>query len=306
MKQQFLLERTEPELAFYSKRIRGSIACAGNSSSHFLSIIELFKFCYKITAMRIITLLFLSLFLGDLNAQSIAINNDGSSADNSAILDIKSTTKGLLIPRVSSTQRGAISNPAVGLLVFDISTNSIWTYTGASWLEIRAVGSSNFWSPHPNGIFYNGGRVGIGITPSAVYPLHVRQTNTGVGQSIAYFESEDVWHASIGLRNITTNQQFALVVGGVNNSEVKPNNFGLLNVNAIRWSMVVNGLTNNVGFGAPSINSPQPKSTIHVFTGDVNIEQIGSGIIMKSPNGQCWRVTIDDSGNFVRTAITCP
>jgi hypothetical protein len=70
--------------------------------------------------------------------------------------------------------------------------------------------------------------------------------------------------------------------------------------------MIVNGLNNNVGFGSPAVNSPIPKSTVHVLTGDVNIEQIGNGIIMKSPNGQCWRVTIDNTGNLVRTAISCP
>lgn len=39
---------------------------------------------------------------------------------------------------------------------------------------------------------------------------------------------------------------------------------------------------------------------------DVYIENIGSGVIMKSPNGDCWRVTVDNSGNFVSTSITCP
>jgi hypothetical protein len=40
--------------------------------------------------------------------------------------------------------------------------------------------------------------------------------------------------------------------------------------------------------------------------GDINIQDIGTGIIMTSPNGQCWRVTINNSGAFVSTAITCP
>ena len=53
-------------------------------------------------------------------------------------------------------------------------------------------------------------------------------------------------------------------------------------------------------------NAEQPKSKLHVFNGDVNVDQIGSGIILKSPNGSCWRVTVDNAGNLVRTAITCP
>lgn len=239
-------------------------------------------------------------------AQSIAINSDGSAPDSSAMLDVKSTEKGVLIPRMSSSQRNLIPNPARGLLVFDETTLSVWFYSGASWVELKGVGSANYWMSHTNGIYYNAARVGIGTTPHSLYPLYVKQPNTGLGQGIAHFESDDVWHGAISLKNNTTNRQYALVVGGVNNTEVKPHNFGLLNVNLIRWSMVVDGATNNVGFGSPSIHSPVPKSTVHVLTGDVNIDQIGSGIIMKSPNGQCWRVTIDNAGNFVKTAISCP
>ena len=48
----------------------------------------------------------------------VAINTDNSDADNSAMLDVKSTTKGLLIPRMTMAQREAIANPANGLLIF--------------------------------------------------------------------------------------------------------------------------------------------------------------------------------------------
>ncbi|MBK9330426.1 MAG: hypothetical protein IPM95_14255 [Sphingobacteriales bacterium] len=57
----------------------------------------------------------------------------------------------------------------------------------------------------------------------------------------------------------------------------------------------------NIGIG-----NSNPKSKLTVTGGDVNITDIASGIILKSPNGNCWRVTIDNSGNLVRTAITCP
>lgn len=172
---------------------------------------------------------------------------------------------------------------------------------------ISATGSaSNLWVTDASGIHNLSGNVGIGTNSHSVYPLYIRQPNTGNGNSIAMFESDDVWHSAISIRNNLNNRQFALVVGGPGNLELFPNNFGLLNSNLVKWSMIVNGLNNNVGFGSPDIHSTAPKSTVHLFTGDVNIEQIGSGIIMKSPNGQCWRVTIDNSGNLVRTAIACP
>ena len=50
--------------------------------------------------------------------QGIAINEDGSAPSPSAILDIKSTNKGMLVPRLSQDQKNGIVTPANGLLVF--------------------------------------------------------------------------------------------------------------------------------------------------------------------------------------------
>jgi len=42
------------------------------------------------------------------NAQGIAVNSTGASADSSAMMDVSSTTKGLLIPRMKTAQRNSI------------------------------------------------------------------------------------------------------------------------------------------------------------------------------------------------------
>lgn len=68
--------------------------------------------------------LFLLLSTAGLHAQAVSINTDASSPAPSAILDVKSTDKGVLIPRMSTAQRTAIATPARGLLVFDNSTDS--------------------------------------------------------------------------------------------------------------------------------------------------------------------------------------
>ncbi len=65
----------------------------------------------------------------------VAINTDGSIADPSAALDIKSTTQGILIPRLTTVQRENISNAISGLLVFDSDTNTFWFYNGEEWDE---------------------------------------------------------------------------------------------------------------------------------------------------------------------------
>lgn len=83
-------------------------------------------------------------FIVNLFSQSVAINTDGSVANGSAILDIKSINKGLLMPRMTSLQRNAIVTPANGLLVFDISTNSPWFYNGTTWSNLASIGASGW------------------------------------------------------------------------------------------------------------------------------------------------------------------
>ncbi len=87
-------------------------------------------------------LIFLSLlficFSSDTYAQ-VGINPNGNSPDPSAMLDVNSTESGILIPRMSSSQKNNISNPADGLFIFDNDTKSFWFYDSSttSWKEIN-------------------------------------------------------------------------------------------------------------------------------------------------------------------------
>ncbi len=58
----------------------------------------------------------------------IAINTDGSSPDTTAILDVKSTDKGLLVPRLAQIQIEALTSPADGLLVFCTTDEKFYVY----------------------------------------------------------------------------------------------------------------------------------------------------------------------------------
>ena len=70
-----------------------------------------------------------------LDAQ-VAINTDGTAPDASAMLDVKSTDKGMLIPRMTSTQRNAITSLSDGLLLYDTDTKSFWFYNNSAWSEL--------------------------------------------------------------------------------------------------------------------------------------------------------------------------
>lgn len=78
-------------------------------------------------------------------SQSVAINTDGSTANASSILEIKSTTKGLLIPRMLKSQRNAISSPSTGLMVFQTGPDStgFYMYNGTSWDWALTTGNTS-------------------------------------------------------------------------------------------------------------------------------------------------------------------
>jgi len=70
-----------------------------------------------------------------LDPNKACINCD--EPDASAVLEVAATNKGVLVPRMTSTERININMPANGLLVFDISTNTFWYSTTASgWIEL--------------------------------------------------------------------------------------------------------------------------------------------------------------------------
>ena len=75
------------------------------------------------------------------SSKNIGIGTSTPSA--SAILDLTSTTKGFLPPRMTATQASAISSPAQGLLLFVSDTNGTftsvgwWGYNGSTWEKLN-------------------------------------------------------------------------------------------------------------------------------------------------------------------------
>ncbi len=118
-------------------------------------------------------------------SQSLSINTDGSSADASAILDVKSTMKGMLIPRMLTTERLAIVNPATGLQVYDTDLSQFYFYNGSSWMGIAS--NTNYWTLSAGNIYNNAGiNVGIGSTnPSA--RLHIAHGTRFVADTASLF-----------------------------------------------------------------------------------------------------------------------
>lgn len=88
----------------------------------------------------LITLVGILLTCPHFSHSQVSVNSDGSSADPSAILDIKSTEMGFLPPRLSAVEKYRISNPAEGLIIYNTTTHSLEIYNGSTWMAYTSDG----------------------------------------------------------------------------------------------------------------------------------------------------------------------
>ena len=175
--------------------------------------------------MKAICTFLLVLFGSQVNSQSLAINTDGSTANISALLDVKSTAKGMLIPRMSSVERTAIAAPASGLLVYDVDSLAFSYYNGAVWTFLKAdadtskgwsvngnnnITASNFFGTTTNSdIFFKRNNVNAGFIKSNTVALGVESLRAG----------GNLYNMAMGYQNMYN------TISGVNNIALGKSNF---------------------------------------------------------------------------------
>ena len=130
---------------------------------------------YKLKILAII------LFITQIKIATAQVGIDNPNPDSTSVLDMKSTSKGLLIPRMTTAERTAIISPANALMVFDTDLKAFCFYDGvaAKWYIM------NNWMAEDNSTTYVPGtkKVGIGISlPDEM--LHVSSSAAGEGAHI--------------------------------------------------------------------------------------------------------------------------
>lgn len=162
---------------------------------------------------KLFTLVIIAFLVNKINAQ-IGINASNSSPNPAAMLDIASSTKGLLIPRMSTAQKDAIPNKPEGLMVYDTDLKQFSFWNSTIWQAIAGGGGGIPLGWQINGDHLestNIGNVGIGQSfPN--YKLHVNGNGGFLGNSrIAVNESlPGLFYFNSGALQLSTptNQNF--------------------------------------------------------------------------------------------------
>jgi hypothetical protein len=133
--------------------------------------------------MKLLLLAVFSFFLLPSLQAQVAVSADGIAPHPSAMLDVRSTTKGVLLPRMSYAERTAIAAPAQGLMVYQTNHSTtprgFYIFDGTVWKELanaEDLGGGSSWTLSGNRLYANhGGNVGIGTTN----PTHKLQVTDG-------------------------------------------------------------------------------------------------------------------------------
>ena len=97
---------------------------------------------------NISALLLLLLFASTTIAQNVGIGT--STPNSSALLELHSTNKGLLLPRVADTS--AVASPAKGLVIYSTNANALFYYNGNSWQSTANSGSGDLWYKYQDSV----------------------------------------------------------------------------------------------------------------------------------------------------------
>jgi len=160
---------------------------------------------------------FLELFAGTSNQINLEghvyvdPNENDILMDASAALQIDSTTQGFLPPRVTTTQRDAISTPATGLQIYNTTTNQSEFYNGTIWTSGGGGGSPG--GANTDIQFNNSGAFG-GVSTLTWDGTSVSATGLSVGNGIIAFPGGDLNIQTGGNLAITDGSSFDISGGG--------------------------------------------------------------------------------------------
>jgi hypothetical protein len=220
-------------------------------------------------------MMFIAILLTTNLMAQVAINEDSGLPDGSAMLDVKSTDKGMLIPRMTEAQRDAIASPATGLLIFQTNyTKGYYYFDGTDW---KVVGSGAFSIDDLSDGKIVGNSIFLGEAAGAnASGSGLDYRNVAVGDSTLYLNLWGLNNTAVGCLALYSNNS------GVSNNAIGA---GALYSNMSGNGNVANGndaLRNNIGGSYNTVigNNASKANT----TGNYNVT-IGSAADYRNQEG---------------------
>lgn len=149
-------------------------------------------------SLRVLTALIAAICIASpaFSQNGVAINTTNSPSHSSAILDVSSGTKGVLMPRMTAADRAAIASPATGLTVYQTDgTTGYYYYNGAAWVRLGdaadlsgtvpvSKGGTGVGSLTSNGVLYGNGTGNVQVTPASTAANSYLTTTTAGGAPV--------------------------------------------------------------------------------------------------------------------------
>lgn len=232
-------------------------------------------------------------------SQGIGINYDGIAPDSSSILDLKSSSKGFLIPRMTQTERNAIFSPALGLIIYQIDGIPGFYHFENSWKM-----SNTQWITFGNNIYFSSGNVGIGSdSPKDKLQIGNRLTFSNGTTPENWHLSNNCYVDGLNWKYILNGNANQICIDDNGDFRFKAANIGSAN-NPISWNIESLIIKQNGNLG---IGTTIPNSKLQIANGDLYIQTQSNGIILRDTDGSgCHRITINSAGTITSTAVPCP
>jgi hypothetical protein len=203
------------------------------------------------------------------------------------------------------------TNPAYNL---DVNGSLNATSIFVNGQPLGSSGSS-VWVLNGVKAYYNNGNVGIGFI-DPLEKLHINGNLRGNQAGGAVRVQTDYGYLDVGAKNADyahfyTAMPYGFYFGGgpvtVNEQIVgyKASDFHISTQSNSTFQpekrISILNATGYVGVGTTT-----PKSRLEVSAGDVYLSDAAAGVIMKSPDGQCWKMTVSNAGTPVFSTVACP
>jgi hypothetical protein len=233
-----------------------------------------------------VTILSIIVTASNVYAQKDNVGIGTKAPDQSALLDLSSSTKGLLIPRLSESQRNSINAPAKGLLIYQTDNKEgFYFYTGEAWQTLRTGAANEVLAI--GDAWVQGGNANVPNAAAGVFgtnvavPLTINVNNQASGL-IEFATGRTHFGYVAGKRNTGFN---SIAVGNYALSGINPadgSNIGLgstgANNVAVGYSALLN---NNTGFGNFALGTFSLRANV---TGSNNVGIGNEALLVNTAN----------------------